>query len=178
MLFSRDYIGYLSRQAVRRLTEAKMVRTDKPAVLVDRVQAAILEELSLEDRINEEVRLILEAYQDEMLKNGASYPEMFKKVKMELAKQYKAVLNENHAATSSTSWPTRLPTHWPTRTKSSFWKIATRIRQEARKILEACCGRELKIDAAARGRSRRSARSSWKARRSGTSCTASTTTTK
>lgn len=92
MLFSKDYIGYLSRQAVRRLTEAKMLKTDKPAVLVERVQAAILEELSLEDRINEEARLILESYQDDMLKTGASFPEMFKKVKMELVRRYKAVL--------------------------------------------------------------------------------------
>ncbi len=92
MLFSRDYIGYLSKQVVRRLTEANMVRTDKPALLVERVHAALIEELSLEDRINEEARLILESYQDEMLKNGASFPEMFKKVKMELVKRYKAVL--------------------------------------------------------------------------------------
>ena len=53
---------------------------------------ALLEELALEDRINEEVRVILEAFQDDMLKTGASYPEMFKKVKLELARKYKAVL--------------------------------------------------------------------------------------
>ena len=47
---------------------------------------------SLEDRINEEVRVILEAYSDEMRKSGAQYAEMFKKVKTELAKKYKAVL--------------------------------------------------------------------------------------
>ncbi len=92
MFFSKEYIGYLSKQVVRRLTETKMVRTDKPAVLIGRVQAALIEELSLEDRINEEARLILESYQDDMLKTGASFPEMFKKVKMELVKRYKAVL--------------------------------------------------------------------------------------
>jgi len=52
----------------------------------------LIEELALEDRINDEVRVILEAYQDDMLKSGASFPEMFKKVKMELARKYKAVL--------------------------------------------------------------------------------------
>ena len=57
-----------------------------------RVNAAILEELSLEDRINEEVRVILDAYQEDMRRTGASYAEMFKKVKQELAKKYKAVL--------------------------------------------------------------------------------------
>ena len=56
------------------------------------MNAAILEELSLEDRINEEVRVILDAYQEDMRRSGASYAEMFKKVKQELARKYKAVL--------------------------------------------------------------------------------------
>lgn len=92
MLFSKEYIGYLSRQVVRRLAEAKMVRTDKPAVLNERVYQGLLEELSLEDRINDEARLILESIQDDMTRTGASYPEMFKKIKMRLVQQYKAVL--------------------------------------------------------------------------------------
>lgn len=92
MLFSKEYIGYLSRQVVRRLQEQKMVRTDKPAVLNERVYNALLDELSLEDRINDEARLILESIQDDMTRTGASYPEMFKKIKMRLVQQYKAVL--------------------------------------------------------------------------------------
>lgn len=92
MIFSKDYVGYLARQTVKYLEAAKMIHTDKPAVLNERVSAAMVEELALEDRINDEVRVILEAFQDDMLKSGASYPEMFKKVKMELARKYKAVL--------------------------------------------------------------------------------------
>jgi hypothetical protein len=60
--------------------------------LNERVTTGMVEELALEDRINDEVRVILEAFQDDMRKSGASYPEMFKKVKMELARKYKAVL--------------------------------------------------------------------------------------
>jgi hypothetical protein len=56
------------------------------------VHAGLVEELSLEDRINEEVRVILDAYSEEMRKSGAQYAEMFKKVKTELTKKYKAVL--------------------------------------------------------------------------------------
>jgi hypothetical protein len=69
-----------------------MIRTDKPTVLNERVATGMVDELSLEDRINDEVRVILEAFQEDMRKSGASYPEMFKKVKMELARKYKAVL--------------------------------------------------------------------------------------
>ena len=92
MIFSKDYVGYLARQTVKHLIDAKMLRTDKPAVLNERVTNGLVDELSLEDRINEEVRVILDAFQDDMRKTGASYPEMFKKVKNELARKYKAVL--------------------------------------------------------------------------------------
>jgi hypothetical protein len=92
MIFSRDYVQYLARQTVKELIEARMIRAIKPGVVVERVNAGILEELMLEDRINEEVRVILEAYQEDMRRTGASYPEMFKKVKQELARKYKAVL--------------------------------------------------------------------------------------
>ena len=92
MIFSKDYVGYLARQTVKHLTEQKMIHTDKPAVVNERVTSGMIEELALEDRINDEVRVILEAFQEDMRKTGASYPEMFKKVKMELARKYKAVL--------------------------------------------------------------------------------------
>lgn len=92
MIFSKDYVGYLARQTLRHLVAEKMIETAKPAILDERVTAAMIEELALEDRINDEVRVILEAFQDDMVKTGASYPEMFKKVKNELARKYKAVL--------------------------------------------------------------------------------------
>jgi hypothetical protein len=92
MIFSREYIGYLARRTVKHLVDAKMIHTDQAALVEERVSAAMIEELALEDRINEEVRVILEAYQQEMLKSGAQYAEMFKKVKGELARKYKAVL--------------------------------------------------------------------------------------
>jgi hypothetical protein len=92
MIFSKDYVGYLARQTVKHLVAAKMIKTEKPALLDEKVAAAMVDELSLEDRINEEVRVILEAFQEEMHRTGASYSEMFKKVKNELARKYKAVL--------------------------------------------------------------------------------------
>ena len=92
MIFSNEYVGYLARKTVRGLLDAKVIKTAKPQLLAERVAAGLLDELKLEDRINEEVRLILETYQEDMRRTGASYPEMFKKVKNELARKYKAVL--------------------------------------------------------------------------------------
>lgn len=92
MIFSKDYVGYLARQTVKHLMAEKMIGTSKPALVNERVGAAMVEELALEDRINDEVRAILEAIQEDMLKGGVSYPEMFKKLKLKLVNQYKAVL--------------------------------------------------------------------------------------
>ena len=92
MIFSRDYIGFLARRTVKHLIEAKLITTSDLKPVEERVAAALTEEIGLEDRINEEVRMILEAYSDEMRKSGAQYAEMFKKVKTELARKYKAVL--------------------------------------------------------------------------------------
>jgi len=79
MLFSKEYVGYLAREVTKKLLASGNVET-------------LLEELALEDRINDEVRVILEAYSEEMQKTGADYQEMFRKVKSELVKKYKAVL--------------------------------------------------------------------------------------
>ena len=92
MIFSREYIGYLGRRTVKHLIDAKMITTSNLKVTEERVIGALTEELSLEDRINEEVRVILEAYSEEMRRSGAQYAEMFKKVKNELTRKYKAVL--------------------------------------------------------------------------------------
>ncbi len=92
MIFSREYIGYLGRRTVKHLIDAKFITTSDLKGAEERVIAALTEELSLEDRINEEVRMILEAYSEEMRKTGAQYAEMFKKVKGELTRKYKAVL--------------------------------------------------------------------------------------
>ena len=92
MIFSRDYIGYLARRTVKHLIDAKMIATSDLKATEARVNESMMEELALEDRINEEVRVILDAYSEEMRKSGAQYAEMFKKVKTELSKKYKAVL--------------------------------------------------------------------------------------
>jgi len=49
-------------------------------------------ELSVEDRINEEVRSILKDYTEEMRRTGVSYQEMFKIVKNKLVKDKKVTL--------------------------------------------------------------------------------------
>ncbi|MBV8208008.1 MAG: DUF507 family protein [Acidobacteria bacterium] len=92
MILSREYIGYLARELTRKLVEGEFIETTDLKAATERVNGAMQEEMAVEDRINDEVRVILQAYSEEMRKSGASYQEMFKKVKNELVRKYKAVL--------------------------------------------------------------------------------------
>jgi hypothetical protein len=92
MLLSKEYVGYLARELTKKMISGELIATKSVAAVTEKVHAAMLEELSLEDRINDEVRVILEAYADEMRRTGADYQEMFRKVKSELVRKYKAVL--------------------------------------------------------------------------------------
>jgi hypothetical protein len=92
MLFSKEYVGYLAREVTKKLIAGKFIETEAVPLVTEKVHAALVDELSLEDRINDDVRKILETYADEMNKTGANYQEMFRKVKSELVRKYKAVL--------------------------------------------------------------------------------------
>ena len=92
MLLSRDYVAYMSKEVVKRLVESGMVETEAVDAVAQRVRQSMAEELSVEDRINEEVRDILNRYAEDMRRTGASYQEMYKKVKGQLARERKLVL--------------------------------------------------------------------------------------
>jgi hypothetical protein len=92
MLLSKEYVSYLARELTKKLIAGQFIETSRTPAVTEKVHAAMLEELTLEDRINDEVRIILDAYAEEMRRSGANYQEMFKKVKNELVRKYKAVL--------------------------------------------------------------------------------------
>jgi hypothetical protein len=92
MLLSRDYVGYMAKEIVKRLVAGKMIETKHVENLNQQVRQVMAEEVTIEDRINEEVREILAKYSDEMRRTGVSYQEMYKKVKGQLARERKLIL--------------------------------------------------------------------------------------
>ena len=92
MLLSRDYVGYMANEVAKRLIERQMIEAKSVEQLSERVRQTMADELAVEDRLNEEVREILAQHNDEMRRVGASYQEMYKKVKGELARQRKLIL--------------------------------------------------------------------------------------
>ena len=68
MLLSKEYVGYLAREVTKKLIAGEFIETKNVPALIEKMNAALLDEFGLEDRINDEVRVILEAYSDEMRK--------------------------------------------------------------------------------------------------------------
>jgi uncharacterized protein len=90
MLLQKEVVEYLSRQIIDRVAPTMVELTNPPAAK-DRVNSIILEELSIEDRLNDEVRDILQQYTDYMRREQVSYAEMFRKVKNQMIAERKIV---------------------------------------------------------------------------------------
>jgi hypothetical protein len=92
MLLSRDYVGHMAKEVVKRLVAGKMIETKHVENLTQHIRQVMADEVTIEDRLNEEVREILGRYQEEMRRTGVSYQEMYKKVKGQLARERKLIL--------------------------------------------------------------------------------------
>ena len=90
MLLAREFVAYISRQLVHRLSP-QVIEVTNPQAAAEVIDGVINEELSAEDRLNEEVREILGQYSDYMRREGVSYQEMFRKIKNTMISQRKIV---------------------------------------------------------------------------------------
>lgn len=88
MLLAREFIGYLSRQLVSRLSPTAF-ETTNPGTAASVIEEIIDEDLSAEDRLNDEVRDLLDDYSEYMRRENISYQEMFRKIKNQMLAQRK-----------------------------------------------------------------------------------------
>lgn len=94
MLLNRDYVGHMASEVIKKLMEDNQIEIKEKdqETVITRVRQRMMEEITVEDKVNEEVRNILTQYQDEMRRTGISYQEMFKKVKGQIARDRKLIL--------------------------------------------------------------------------------------
>ena len=90
MLLAREFIAYLSRQLVKRLTPG-VIETPNPDSVAQKIAEVITQELAVEDRLNDEVRDLLSQYSDYMRRESVSYQEMFRRIKNTLISQRKVI---------------------------------------------------------------------------------------
>jgi hypothetical protein len=90
MLLAREFVAYLSRQLVRRLTPG-VIETTTPDAVAEKVAEVVSGELAVEDRLNDEVRDLLSQYSEYMRREGVSYQDMFRRIKNTLISQRKVI---------------------------------------------------------------------------------------
>lgn len=91
MKLRRSEVDYIARQIVDRLLGGyiKVKNTEVTSVKVSNV---ITEDLAVEDKLNEEVRQILEEYADEVQRGGVEYHRMFNMVKAKFIRERNLIL--------------------------------------------------------------------------------------
>jgi len=90
MLLAREFVDYVSRQIVKKLTPQWIETTDAQVAAVF-IASVIEEDLAIEDSLNDEVREMLSQYTEYMRREGVSYQDMFRKIKNTLITQRKVI---------------------------------------------------------------------------------------
>jgi len=88
----KEFVRLLADKVAVDLVKQEMIEVPEGLDLAEMIFEVMDTELNLEDKINEEVRVMLNQYQDQMRLSGASYQEMFKLLKAKLVKERKVVL--------------------------------------------------------------------------------------
>jgi hypothetical protein len=90
MLLAREFVDYVSRQIVKKLTP-QWIETTDAQVAAAFIANVIDEDLAIEDSLNDEVREMLSQYTEYMRREGVSYQDMFRKIKNTLITQRKVI---------------------------------------------------------------------------------------
>ena len=92
MQLAREYVAYMSKELLKRLTDQGLIQFEQPEYVSEVMLQVVLDELSVEDRINDEARRILEEHSDQMKSFGATYEDAFKAIKKQIIRERKIVI--------------------------------------------------------------------------------------
>ncbi|HSV90281.1 MAG TPA: DUF507 family protein [Nitrospiraceae bacterium] len=93
MRLSKERVLHMSESLATRLQEDGLVAIagDRKA-FIEQINRVIIEELSVEDRLNAEVRQLLNAYEQDIEQGHVDYQKMFTMVKSKLARERGIIL--------------------------------------------------------------------------------------
>jgi uncharacterized protein len=92
MRLGQDEVQFIARKIVRTLVAEHKLEIDSESRVVEALARVFTEELSIEDRLNEEVRQVLVEHSAEMERSNITYTEMFKMLKKKMAKEKGIIL--------------------------------------------------------------------------------------
>jgi uncharacterized protein len=93
MRLSKERIRHIAESLATRLQqEGQVAMVGDQKAFVEQIDHAIVEELSIEDRLNAEVRQLLKTYEQDIERGHVDYQRMFTMVKNKLARERGLIL--------------------------------------------------------------------------------------
>ena len=93
MRLNKVRIHHMAVSVIERLQASGLLQIQgKPEVVIQKLEAAILTELQVEDRLNADVRELLKQFEREFAEGRADYQKMFTMVKQKLIKERGVIL--------------------------------------------------------------------------------------
>lgn len=93
MKLTKERVHHLAESMASHLNEKGFVDfTGTKQALVDALEAGITDELSVEDRLNTEVRTLMKQYDAEIERGGVDYQKMFTMIKTKLVRERGLIL--------------------------------------------------------------------------------------
>jgi uncharacterized protein len=93
MRLSKERIRHIAESLATRLQqEGQVAMVGDQKAFVEQIDHAIVEELSIEDRLNAEVRQLLKTYEQDIEQGHVDYQRMFTLVKNKLARERGLIL--------------------------------------------------------------------------------------
>ena len=93
MRLSKERVRHMAEALVTRLIqEGHVAVTGAPKALMESLEHAVTDELSVEDRLSGEVRQLLKAYEREIEAGQVDYQKMFTMIKQKLVRERGIIL--------------------------------------------------------------------------------------
>ncbi len=87
-----EFVEYMTDKLIDELIEKGLIEVPEDVSVNETVFDAVNDEVTVEDRLNAEVRQLLNEYGNQMRESGASYQETFKLIKRKLVRERKLVI--------------------------------------------------------------------------------------
>jgi hypothetical protein len=92
MALRTEFVEFVVEKVLEELVDRDLIEIPDEDAVREKVFEVLNEEVTLEDRLNDEVRTLLNEYSNQIRESGASYQETFKLIKRKLVRERKIVL--------------------------------------------------------------------------------------
>ena len=93
MRIPKSWVPIIAKKIIENLIDKELVRPNIPLEkLIETAEGLIMEELMVEDRLNDEVRVLLKKHESEIERGRMDYRSLFELTKKKLVKERNIVL--------------------------------------------------------------------------------------